>query len=173
MLLWGIVLGRYFFKKICLRRVNQKIKVYYIKLFDYRPGQVLSSPAGWGPQMSRRSAHEGAKAVSPMHRPPLLLWDVPDSQLWSMLSRPQGSGQKYQVNVKSQWPKSSILHRVISDAINTQICAVGIFQTMYRHTVAGWLLGSMRFLRRLVILPGLLISLCPFSTVTHLNLRTA
>ena len=62
---------------------------------------------------------------------------------------------------------------MISDAINTQICAVGIFRSIYRRIVAGSLLGSMRFLRRLLILADLLISLWLFSTMTHLSLRTA
>jgi hypothetical protein len=42
-----------------------------IKQSNYVPGQAQRFPAGLGSQISRQSAHEGGKFVSPRHWPPL------------------------------------------------------------------------------------------------------
>jgi hypothetical protein len=48
--------------------VISKIK---INQSHYRPGQTHSVPGSWKSQISRQSALEGGKVVSPTHRPPL------------------------------------------------------------------------------------------------------
>ena len=45
--------------------------ILQVKQYVYRSGQELKVPGGLGSQISRHSAHDGGKVVSPRHRPPL------------------------------------------------------------------------------------------------------
>jgi len=47
------------------------IDILKIRMFLYRPEEVLRISGGWGSQISRQSVHEGGKVFSPSHRPPL------------------------------------------------------------------------------------------------------
>ena len=76
-----------------------KIRVT-VKQSHYKPWQALRVPGGWGSQISRQSAHEGGKDVSPTHRPPL----PPRNIMLEAKSTPGPQCRlKYYANEKFQW----------------------------------------------------------------------
>ena len=58
--MWCLIIGHYVLKD------HERVKQSH-----YGSGQAPRVWGGWGSQISKQSAHEGGKVVSPMHRPPL------------------------------------------------------------------------------------------------------
>jgi hypothetical protein len=64
-------------------------KLVKSKQCNYRPGEVLVVPGGWGSQISRLLAHEGGKPVSPLHWPLLTPGNISGTHFCYRLNWPQ------------------------------------------------------------------------------------
>jgi hypothetical protein len=81
---------RYMFRpdRVIFRLINIKVNV---KQSHYRPGQALKFPGSWSSQISKQSALEVGKVVSPTHRPPLHPGNILGTHFCYRLSQPQGN----------------------------------------------------------------------------------
>jgi hypothetical protein len=68
---------------------RRTIAVWKVTLFLYRPRDALRAPGFEIPRISKQSAHEGGRVVSPTYQPPLPTGDIPGTHFFQRPSRLQ------------------------------------------------------------------------------------
>jgi hypothetical protein len=87
-----------------------------LKQSHYRPGQAVRVPGVWGSQISRQSAHEGGKVVSPTHLPPLPAGNITGTHFCWRLSQPHGHNQ-WKISLTSSGIEPATI-RLVAQCLN-------------------------------------------------------
>jgi hypothetical protein len=113
-----------------------------LKLFYYRPGQVLRFQDIEAARIARHLVHEGGKVVSPTHCCLYLPGDIPGTHFCYRLSRPQGSSVAGRIKSKEN----------ANDPIGNQTCDFLVCSAVAQPTVPPCTPGGSIFLENVGVI---------------------